>query len=205
LILSLEDLLSAPPRRRFRSASLFKRIAYLKREGATRDGEDARMFDATSDAADTKAFTERCGEGGITSGSRCRTCGPDGRPSRLYARGNDGRRARPRNQSQLGRGRSLETDGPHIHLLVRGRADDGQDLVISRGYISKGFWGRAAKRVKLELGPRREQEIRPDLENEVGRNAGQVSTDRSATSRVKAEESSTYDRSAPAKTPSYAG
>ena len=31
---------------RFRSAPLPKHIAYLKREGVTRDGEDARMFDA---------------------------------------------------------------------------------------------------------------------------------------------------------------
>ncbi len=31
------------------------------------------------------------------------------------------------------------TDHPHIHVLVRGKADDGQDLVISRDYISRGF------------------------------------------------------------------
>jgi type IV secretory pathway VirD2 relaxase len=53
-------------------------------------------------------------------------------------------------------------------VLVRGRADDGQDLVISRDYISKGFRGRAAELVTLELGPRSEQEIRAGLENEVG-------------------------------------
>ena len=59
------------------------------------------------------------------------------------------------------------TDNPHIHVLVRGRADDGQDLVISRDYISRGFRGRAAERVTLELGPRSEQEIRNALEKEV--------------------------------------
>ena len=41
------------------------------------------------------------------------------------------------------------TDNPHIHVLVRGRADDGQDLVISRDYISRGFRDRAAERVTL--------------------------------------------------------
>ena len=41
---------------RFRSAPLPKHIAYLKREGVTRDGEDARMFDATSDMADERAL-----------------------------------------------------------------------------------------------------------------------------------------------------
>ena len=60
------------------------------------------------------------------------------------------------------------TDNPHVHVLVRGRADDGQDLVVSRDYISKGFRARAAERVTLEMGPRSEQEIRAGLENEVG-------------------------------------
>ena len=59
------------------------------------------------------------------------------------------------------------TDNPHIHVLVRGRADDGEDLVISRDYIKQGFRDRAAERVTLELGPRSEQEIRTALEKEV--------------------------------------
>ena len=45
---------------RFHSAPLTKHIAYLKREGVTRDGENARMFDATSDTAEEHAFAERC-------------------------------------------------------------------------------------------------------------------------------------------------
>jgi type IV secretory pathway VirD2 relaxase len=59
------------------------------------------------------------------------------------------------------------TDNPHIHVLIRGRADDGQDLVISRAYISQGFRDRAAERVTFELGPRSEHEIRTALEKEV--------------------------------------
>ena len=59
------------------------------------------------------------------------------------------------------------TDNPHVHVLIRGKADDGQDLVISRAYISRGFRDRAAERVTLELGPRSEQEIRTALEKEV--------------------------------------
>ena len=59
------------------------------------------------------------------------------------------------------------TDNPHVHVLIRGRADDGQDLVISRDYISRGFRDRAAERVTLELGPRSEHEIRTALEKEV--------------------------------------
>ena len=59
------------------------------------------------------------------------------------------------------------TDNPHVHVLIRGRADDGRDLVISRDYISRGFRDRAEERVTLELGPRSEQEIRSALEKEV--------------------------------------
>jgi hypothetical protein len=53
------------------------------------------------------------------------------------------------------------------HILVRGRADDGSDLVISRDYISKGLRARAGDLVTLELGPRSELEVRRGLEAEV--------------------------------------
>jgi type IV secretory pathway VirD2 relaxase len=59
------------------------------------------------------------------------------------------------------------TENPHIHILIRGRAADGHDLVISRDYISQGFRDRASELVTLELGPRSEQEIRSALEKEV--------------------------------------
>jgi type IV secretory pathway VirD2 relaxase len=59
------------------------------------------------------------------------------------------------------------TDNPHVHVLIRGRADDGQDLVISREYVTRGFRDRAAERVTLELGARSDQEIRTVLEREV--------------------------------------
>ena len=42
--------------KRFRSAPLSKHVAYLKREGVTRDGADARMFDAASDDADDEGL-----------------------------------------------------------------------------------------------------------------------------------------------------
>src|SRR3546814_927885 len=59
------------------------------------------------------------------------------------------------------------TDNPHIHILVRGVADDGSDLVIDRAYISEGLRFRAEERVTLELGVRSEREIAVALERDV--------------------------------------
>jgi type IV secretory pathway VirD2 relaxase len=154
---------------RLRSAPLSKHVTYLKREGVTCDGAEARMFDATFDNADTKAFAERCEE----DGHHFRfTVSPEdaGQMADL--------RAFTRElivDAERDLGTKLDwvavdhwnTDNPHIHVLVRGRADDGRDLVISRDYISQGFRGRAAERITLELGPRSELEIRAGLEKEV--------------------------------------
>ena len=154
---------------RLRSAPLSKHIAYLKRDGVTRDSADARMFDATSDDADTKAFAGRCEE--------------DRHHFRFTVSPEDASqmadlRAFTRElmaDAERDLGAKLDwvavdhwnTDNPHIHVLVRGRADDGHDLVISRDYISNGLRGRAAERATLELGPRNEHEIRAGLEKEV--------------------------------------
>lgn len=42
------------------AAPLAAHIAYLKREGVTKDGEKARMFDAEGEAADESGFADRC-------------------------------------------------------------------------------------------------------------------------------------------------
>jgi type IV secretory pathway VirD2 relaxase len=154
---------------RFRSAPLLKHVAYLKREGVTRDGMNARMFDARSDDADSKAFAERCED--------------DRHHFRFMVSPEDAAemadlRAFTRElmtDVERDLGTKLDwvavdhwnTDNPHVHVLVRGRADDGADLVISRDYVKQGFRDRAAERVTLELGPRTERDIRSTLEREV--------------------------------------
>jgi len=154
---------------RFRSAPLSKHIAYLKREGVTRDGEPARPFDAAANEVDERAFAERCAD--------------DRHHFRFIIS--------PEDAAELGDlktftrelmvdvekdlGTRLDwvavdhwnTDNPHVHLLVRGRADDGQDLVISRDYISRGFRDRAAEHVTVELGPRTDHQIHTALQREV--------------------------------------
>lgn len=59
------------------------------------------------------------------------------------------------------------TDNPHIHIIVRGKDQDGEDLVISRDYIREGLRARAQNLVTLELGPRTDQEIHRNVERQV--------------------------------------
>ena len=154
---------------RFAAAPLARHILYLKREGVTRDGQDARMFDAAGDAADPKAFAERC------EGDRHHfrfTVSPEDAAEMADLRGFT-RELMADAEGDLGTKLDWiavdhwNTDNPHIHVLVRGRADDGRDLVISRDYISHGFRQRAAERVSLELGPRSDRQIQAGLEREV--------------------------------------
>jgi type IV secretory pathway VirD2 relaxase len=59
------------------------------------------------------------------------------------------------------------TEHPDIHVIVRGKADDGRDLVIARNYIKDGLRARAKRLVSQELGPRSDLEIRRRLDAEV--------------------------------------
>lgn len=156
--------------KRFTAAPLARHITYLKRDGVTRDGQDARMFGANSDDADAKDFALRCEE--------------DRHHFRFIISPEDASEIEDLKGFTRDLMRDMEhdlgtkldwvgvdhwnTDNPHIHVLVRGRADDGEDLVISRDYIARGLRDRATARVTLELGPRSEQEIRASLAREVG-------------------------------------
>lgn len=153
----------------YRAAPLAKHITYLERDGVTRDGRDASMFDAQTDRADRDAFAGRCEDDRhhfrfIVSPEDA----GDMEDLRSFTRELMADAAKDL-------GTELDwvavdhwnTDNPHIHVLVRGVASDGTDLVIDRGYISEGLRFRAEERVTLELGPRTELDIRTALEREV--------------------------------------
>lgn len=57
------------------------------------------------------------------------------------------------------------TGNPHVHILLRGVDDTGQNLVISRDYVSRGARISAEKIATLELGLRTQR----DIEQEVKR------------------------------------
>jgi type IV secretory pathway VirD2 relaxase len=154
---------------RYRAAPLARHVAYLERDGVTRDGRDANLFDQRSEAADGDAFAERCEDDRhhfrfIVSPEDA----TDMADLRAFARELMGDMARDL-------GTELDwvavdhwnTDNPHIHVLVRGRASDGADLVIDRDYIRQGIRTRAEERVTVELGPRSERDIAASLAREV--------------------------------------
>ena len=152
-----------------KAAPLATHLSYLRRDGVTRDGAPGKMFDAAGDAADARAFAERC------QGDRHHfrfIVSPDDAVelSDLRAFTRDLMAKMSRDLGTKIDWVAIDhwnTEHPHFHVLARGRADDGADLVISRDYISRGFRARAAQLLNLELGPRSEQEILCGLERQL--------------------------------------
>ena len=152
-----------------RGAPLATHLNYLRREGVTRDGEKARLFGPGTDHADPKAFAQRCEDDRhhfrfIVS--------PDDAVEmsdlKTFARDLVG-------QMEKDLGTKLEwvavdhwnTEHPHVHLIVRGVREDGENLVISRDYIKEGMRDRARDLITRELGPRTDHEIRRTLERQI--------------------------------------
>lgn len=153
---------------RFRAAPLSPHIGYLRREGVNRDGRAGEVFDREG-VADHEAFAARCED--------------DRHHFRFIVSPEDAEqlqdlRATTRDlMAQVERDLHTRldwvavdhwnTDNPHVHVLVRGVADDGADLVISGDYVGRGMRQRAMDLVSLELGPRSEREIAASLDKEV--------------------------------------
>jgi type IV secretory pathway VirD2 relaxase len=152
-----------------RSAPLGAHLTYLRRDGVTRDGEKARLFGPDSDNVDARDFAARCEDDRhhfrfIVSPEDA----VDMADLKDHARELMG-------QMEKDLGTKLDwvgvdhwnTDNPHIHIILRGRTDDGQDLVISRDYIKEGMRARAQDLVTQELGQRTDLEINRNLERQV--------------------------------------
>jgi type IV secretory pathway VirD2 relaxase len=144
-------------------------LRYVQRDGVTRDGEPGELYDAANDRTDGKAFTERS-EG-------------DRHQFRFIVAPEDSaelsdlkpfvRDLMRQMESDLGTrldwvaADHFNTGHPHSHIVLRGRDDEGQDLVIARDYISHGLRARAADLITRELGPETEIEATRKLQQEV--------------------------------------
>jgi type IV secretory pathway VirD2 relaxase len=144
-------------------------LRYIQRDGVTRDGEPGRLYGAHSDDADGAAFLDRC----------------DGDPHqfRFIVSAEDSPRLRELKPFIRDLMRQMEQDldskldwvavdhfntgHPHTHVVIRGKDDSGQALVMARDYIAHGVRSRAQSLVTLQLGPENDLERVQKLLDEV--------------------------------------
>ncbi len=144
-------------------------LRYIQRDGVTREGNPGELYGRDGDAADGKAFLDRCP--GDRHQFRFIVSAEDGAEYpdlKPYVR-------RLMAQAEHDLGTRLDwvavdhfnTDNPHTHILLRGVDDQGQNLVIAREYIAHGLRERAAELATLDLGPRTDREIQDRLRRDV--------------------------------------
>jgi type IV secretory pathway VirD2 relaxase len=156
--------------RQFRGAApLPAHLKYLRREGVSRDNGKAWMFGPETEEADHDAFAERCKD--------------DRHHFRFIVSPDDAYELRDLRSFAREMMRDIErdlgtkldwigidhwnTEHPHVHILVRGVADDGDNLVISRDYIRQGMRDRASDILTQTLGPCTEIDIRRNIERQI--------------------------------------
>ena len=145
-------------------------LKYIQRDGVTREGEAGQLYDVTRDDADGRAFLDR------STG--------DPHQFRFIVSADDGSRLadlKPFIRDLMGQmAHDLDTKldwvavdhfntgHPHTHVVIRGRDDQGHDLVMARDYIGHGVRARAQAIVTLALGPESQLERLRKLIDEVG-------------------------------------
>ena len=150
--------------------ALAEHVRYISRESATQEQDKGKVFDTFNDDVDRDAFVDAASE--------------DRHHFRFIVSPEDG--AQMDNLKPFVRdlvsamehdhGTRLDwvgavhtnTGHPHAHIVVRGRRDDGRDLVIPRKYISHGIRERASDLVTLELGPETMLERDKKRQREIG-------------------------------------
>ena len=145
-------------------------LRYIQRDSASPDGAPGGLYSADRDVADGAAFVER-GNG-------------DRHQFRFIVSAEDGdqypdlkpfvRRLMAQMEEDLGTkldwvaADHRDTGHPHSHIMLRGKDDRAENLIIAREYIAHGFRERASAIVSLDLGPRTDLEIEERLRHDVG-------------------------------------
>lgn len=145
-------------------------LRYIQRDGVTHEGEPGDLYGRDGGAVDGKAFLERS-EG-------------DRHQFRFIVSAEDGaeypdlkpltRRFMAQMEADLGTRLDwvavdhLDTAHPHTHIMLRGKDDKGENLVIAPEYIKRGMRERVAELVTLDLGPRTDLEIERRQRLELG-------------------------------------
>lgn len=155
------------------AAGFGKHVAYIRRDGAGRDGERGKLYDRSGEEADGKAFNQRSLD--------------DSRQFRLIISPEDAEQMKDlsrftqefmaRVEQDLGTrldwvaANHHDTAKPHVHIVIRGGNTRNGELLIDRKYITHGFRARAQELVTLELGQRRLREMATVRSKEAEREA----------------------------------
>ncbi len=144
-------------------------MRYLLREGVAQNNEPGQLYNAHSNEADGKALLERS-EG-------------DRHQFRFIVSAEDATELADQKPFVRDLMKTMESDlgtkldwvavdhfntgQPHTHIVLRGKDDQGKDLVIARDYIAQGMRRRANEIVTLELGPQTERELIQKFQRQV--------------------------------------
>ncbi|MEQ1931687.1 MAG: relaxase/mobilization nuclease domain-containing protein, partial [Parvularculaceae bacterium] len=148
-------------------------LNYIQRDGAEKDGTPGRLYGPERDGVEGTAFLEE----GKDDRHQFRMIVSPEEASDLEDLNRFTRDLMATAEKDLGTRLDWvavnhhDTDHPHVHIVLRGRADDAKDLVIARSYITHGFRRRAEELATLELGPRRDLDIARSRYAEVEREA----------------------------------
>lgn len=151
------------------AGALRAHLGYIRRDSAEHEQDKGRLFNEVSDDAPTRDFVENAEK--------------DRHHFRFIASPEDGAEMADLkpfvrdlvSQLETDLGTSLDwvaavhddTAHPHAHIAVRGRRDDGRDLVMPRAYIAHGIRDRAEELVTLELGPETVLEAKQKIAREA--------------------------------------
>lgn len=138
-----------------RGAALARHVAYLGRSGAGADGMKAEFFDRETEGLDGRAGTRGWSE----DRHHFRFIVSPEHGDRISDLRDYVREVMSRVSADLGEPRlewigtcHFDTDQPHAHVLVRGRRENGRDLVIPRHYVGYGIRARAQEVAQERLG-----------------------------------------------------
>src|SRR3984957_10560562 len=151
------------------AGSAIAHLKYIERDGVTPAGERGRAYGRDEELADVGEFERR---GAKDRHQFCFIVSPEDAAEfgdlKTYTRD-------LMTQMERDLGSRLDwvavdhwdTEHPHTHIVVRGVADDGKDLIIARDYISHGMRVRASELMTRSLGPRTEHDIEASLAAQV--------------------------------------
>ena len=145
-------------------------LRYIQRDGTSREGERGQLYSANEDRADGAAFVER----GADDRHQFRFIVSPEDAADLADLTAYTRDLMAQVETDLGTRLDWvavnhhNTGHPHVHVIVRGKDELGENLVINGDYLANGIRERASELTTLELGPVSEIEQSRKLAAEIG-------------------------------------